>query len=369
MAKGGRTVLMVVLIPLGLLVVLFGVLFAISPGKPRPLTDKQGRAVPGSISEKIHVPINGVEQGMFIRGRDKAGPVLLFVHGGTGMPEYFLAQRYPTGLEDHFVVCWWERRGAGLSYSPELSTETITPEQMVSDTLAVTDYLRNRFNKPKIYLMAHSGGSFFALQAVARSPQSYYAYIGEAQMVYQLKSENLSYQYMVKRFQENGNARMARKLESAALTMTVPLPAAYMALRDPAMHSLGIGTTHTMRSVMTGVFLPSWLCRDYTFAEKLNIWRGKLFSDRLLWNTMLSTDLSKIVTSVAVPVYFLHGMYDYTVCFPEIKAYFEVLQAPLKGFYVFQQSAHCPMFEEPEKLHKIIEQDVLQGRNSLADES
>ena len=61
-----------------------------------------------SIAEKVFVPINGVEQGMFLTSRDDQHPVLLYLHGD--MPEYFLTQRYPTGLEDMFTVVWWERR-------------------------------------------------------------------------------------------------------------------------------------------------------------------------------------------------------------------------------------------------------------------
>lgn len=83
---------------------------------------------------------------------------------------------------------------------------------------------------------------------------------------------------MLQQFKENGNTKMVRKLEDAPVTMTAPLPGSYMAVRDEAMHSLGIGTTHNMKSVITGVFLASWLCREYTLGEKLNIWRGKSFS-------------------------------------------------------------------------------------------
>ena len=43
----------------------------------------------------------------------------------------------------------------------------MTSEQFIADTLSVTDHLRNRFGKEKIYLMAHSGGTFFGLQAGA----------------------------------------------------------------------------------------------------------------------------------------------------------------------------------------------------------
>lgn len=352
---------------MGILFVLVVLFWFKSPGRPSPIVDARGRPVAGSISEKIHVRINGARQGMFIRGRDKTRPVLLFVHGGTGMPEYFLARKYPTALEESFTVCWWERRGAGLSFSARNQPQTITVEQVVSDLLAVTDYLRDRFEVQKIYLMAHSGGTFFAMQAAARSPQSYHAYMAVAQMAHQLKSENEAYRYMLKRFREIGDVGMVRRLESAPPEMSVPLPAAYMTVRDKAMHRLGIGTTHQMRSVITGVFLPSLLCRDYTLAEKINLWRGKVYLDGLLWNTMLATDLTKIVTHVAIPVYFLHGRHDYTVTLPETKAYFEALKAPVKGFYTFQQSAHSPMFEEPERVRQIIEQDVLNGIKSLAD--
>jgi pimeloyl-ACP methyl ester carboxylesterase len=154
----------------------------------------------------------------------------------------FLAEKYPTGLEDYFTVCWWERRGAGLSYRADIPPETMTLQQMVADTLAVTDYLRNRFQKEKIWLMAHCGGSPIGLRAAARAPGSYYAYIGMAQMTYQLKSEMLAYEYMLKRFREMGNVKMVRKLEEAPVRMEVPLPPSYMLLRDKAMHSLGIGT-------------------------------------------------------------------------------------------------------------------------------
>ena len=100
--------------------ILVGVLLACSPGKPEPFLDENGGPLPGSISEKIFVNINGVEQGMFIKSKDTTHPVLLYLHGG--MPDYFLTQRYPTGLEDYFTVVWWEQRGSGISYECGHST-------------------------------------------------------------------------------------------------------------------------------------------------------------------------------------------------------------------------------------------------------
>jgi hypothetical protein len=134
------------------------------------------------------------------------------------------------------------------------------------------------------------------------------------------------------------------------------------------MHSLGIGTTRLMKSVITGLFIPSWLCREYTLGERLAIWRGKAFTKRWLRDSMFATDLTGQVTALDLPVYFLHGLYDYTVSYTLAKAYWGELEAPVKGFYTFDQSAHSPLFEEPEKVLRILLEDVRAGANSLADE-
>jgi pimeloyl-ACP methyl ester carboxylesterase len=359
------TILSAISIFLLLVLGLAGGLILWSRGTPAPYLTPDGKPLPGSISEKIFVGISGARQGMFIKGKDIGNPVLLYLHGG--MPDYFLTDRYPTGLDDYFTVVWWEQRGSGLSFSPAIAPETVNPEQLIADTLELANDLRKRFGQEKIYLMGHSGGTFIGMQAAARAPELFHAYIAVAQMSYQLRSEQMAHDYMLKRFRDEGNASMARKLENAPVGNAVPLPDAYQSLRDVAMHRLGVGTTRDMKSIYTGLLLRSFLGRDYTFGEKINMWRGKLFSGSRLWNAQLSTDLTKQVTSLKIPVYFLHGIHDVTVSYPLAKQYFSQLHAPLKGFYTFENSAHSPLFEEPEKMGKIIMEDVLAGQNRLAD--
>lgn len=348
------------------IIILTGVLMAWSPGKPAPFLDENGKPLAGSISEKTFVDINGIQQGMFIKGKDVANPVLLYLHGG--MPDYFLTQQYPTGLEEIFTVVWWELRGTGLSYSLDMPQETMNVEQMVSDTIELTNYLRQRFGVDKIYLMGHSGGTFIGIQTAARAPELYHAYIGVAQMSYQLKSEQLAYEYMLQQFKANGDKSMTQKLETSPVTLTGGVPDSYNLIRDVAMHKLGIGTMHDMRSVVTGILLPSFQFREYTLSEKLNLWRAKSQSGiSTMWNEMMVIDLNQEVTKLDLPIYFFEGVYDYTVNYTLAKDYFEKIEAPIKGFYTFENSAHSPMFEEPEKMQKILLEDVLVGNNSLAD--
>jgi len=337
-----------------------------SPGALRPIVDQDGKVVPGSLSEKLFVRINGVEQGMIIKSKDTGNPVLLYLHGG--MPDYFLTAKYPTGLENDFTVVWWEQRGSGISYRDDIPRESISAEQLIADTVALTNYLRQRFGKEKIYLMGHSGGTFFGIQAAAQHPELYYAYIGVSQIAYTIKSEKEAYDYMLMMYRARGDKAMVRRLEAAPVTLEGGTPAAYLAVRDKAMHSLGIGTTHDMRSVLTGIFLPSLAFSEYTFLEKLNLWRGKIRNGvSVMWDTALYMDMSQQVPELALPVYFCEGFYDYTCSYNQARAYFNRLKAPVKGFYTFKKSAHSPNFEEPAKMRQVLQADVLAGTNALAD--
>ncbi len=324
-----------------------------------------------NISEKIHQDINGIDQGMFIKGTSSDNPVLLFVHGGPGMPTYWMTRRHPIDIYEHFTVVWWEQRGAGLSYDPEIPSETMVASQFVDDTLEVTRSLLGRYDHDKLYLMGHSWGSYIGIQAVAQAPELFHAYIGVGQLTHQIESEHLAYVYALAHFRDVGDRRMLRRLQAAPPSASAPLPRSYMALRDAYMHKAGIGTTREMRSVITGIFLPSLSFSEYSVMERVNLWRGKLLSRRAafgLWDAMLMTDLRREVARVEVPAYFLHGRYDYTCAYPLAKDYFDVLDAPVKGFYTFDSSAHSPIFEEPDRTVAVLSEDVLTGGTSLADQ-
>ena len=123
-----------------------------------------------------------------------------------------------------------------------------------------------------------------------------------------------------------------------------------------------------MKSVVSGLFFPSLKCREYTLLEKVNMWVGKSRAGiSIVWENILATDLSGKVTELKIPVYFFEGAHDYTCSSLEAKNYFEKLNVPVKGFYIFEKSAHSPLFEEPDKMQKIIREDVLTGVNNLAD--
>ena len=365
-ALAGKITLGLLASVVGLGLLGLALLLAASPGRARPVLGADGRPLPGSISEKVFITVNGSRQGIFLKGKDRTKPVLLYLHGG--MPDYFLTERYPTGLEELFVVAWWEQRGSGISYDPAAAERPVTLDLMVKDTLAVADWLRARFGAEKVYLMGHSGGSFVGIHAAARAPEKFAAYVAVAQMAEPRKSEALAYEYMLREYRERGDARMVRRLERFPVGAAGDFPAGYAMTRDVAMHDLGVGTTRGMRSIARGLLLPSLAFPEYGAREKWRFWAAKARSGiASLWGDMLSAELPRSLPRLELPVYFLHGAHDYTCSYPLAKAYLQALEAPAKGFYTFPEAAHSPLFEDPARLREILGKDVLAGKTELAD--
>jgi pimeloyl-ACP methyl ester carboxylesterase len=352
---------------MGILIIgLIIILIILSPGNPKQFLDKNGNKLKNSISEKIFLDINGSKQGMFIKGNNLDNPILLYLHGG--MPDYFLTEKYPTQLEDNFIMVWWEQRNCGISYNSGSSENSTSIEQLVDDTIFLTKYLLKRFNKKKIYLMGHSGGTFLGVYVIDKAPEIYEAYIGIAQMSDQLQSEKLAYDYMLNKYREMNNQKMIQQFESYNFNDNQNIPEEYLKIRDNAMHELGIGTMRNMRNIVTDLFLPSLLFSEYSITEKYHLWAGKSKSGiSQNWTAMSRTNLIETKNNFKVPIYFFHGLYDYTCSYELAKKYFDKINAPIKGFCTFDQSAHSPLFEEPEKMNKILINDVKNLRADLAD--
>ena len=137
-------------------------------------------------TKKIRRMINDKMNGMFISMTDENNPVLLFISGGPGVPEYWLneayAKQYPNELSKYFTVCWWDYFGEGLSYDLKIKPQEITVERLAQDAHEVAQYLKSTFKKEKIYLMAHSSGTNLGLYLAQTNSDDFYCYFAMGQI-------------------------------------------------------------------------------------------------------------------------------------------------------------------------------------------
>jgi len=348
----GRTLLAVVS-----LVLLVGGLAAwrmLSPISTPPFRDGAGRVLPDSIAVVERWPVNGVDQSVIIRGRDRSNPILLFVHGGPGSSETGPLRAYDSALEDRFVVVYWDQRYAGQSYDPKLPKPAhLTIQQYVDDLGVVVDRLRTRFGRGRVGILAHSWGTVPGILYAEQQPRKLYAYVGVGQVADVPESEKRSYAWALRQAKARHVAKAVAELEKLG-----PPPRASAPVFTPRdwMEKLG-GSFHADMGYMTLV--------ARSLRQPETNWRDMVAfqSSGAYSNPMLMTEFSNFVIddrprTYAVPIFLLSGRYDEQSEASVARGFFDKITAPREAFVWFENSAHNPPFEEPRAFTDWISENI-----------
>jgi pimeloyl-ACP methyl ester carboxylesterase len=56
----------------------------------------------------------------------------------------------------------------------------------------------------------------------------------------------------------------------------------------------------------------------------------------------------------------MNGVYDYQTTYQTAYEYFEALQVPLKRFISFENSAHTPFYDEPNRFIQVLQEIIAE---------
>jgi pimeloyl-ACP methyl ester carboxylesterase len=318
-----------------------------------PFRTADGSIVAGSIATMETATIGGIRQHLWFRGRDRSAPVLLLLHAGPGVSEAVLFRRYDAALEERFLVAYWEQRGAGRSYDPDIPPQSMTIAQFLNDLDEVVDLIRRRFGRDTVVLAGHSWGTVLGTLYAEAHPEKVAAYVGIGQIVDVRESGRLSYEYALGAAERRGERRAAREISAIG-----PAPRSVdgmLALREWVDH-FG-GAFHADLSI--GDFVRTMLTSDE--ANLADLWylrQGSRASLELLWPEMCTLNL-RAYRSFAVPIFFFLGRHDWQMPASIAAAYFDTIEAPCKRLVWFEESGHYIPFEEPRKFERVLVEDVL----------
>ncbi len=348
-----KKIMIIAVCVLAVPVLLFIVWAIMSPGKIRQYTEAN------SLSEKFVMDINGAPNGFFINSRNINNPVLLFVSSGPGTDDYVFNDKYKDmHLEDEFTMVYWDYRYMGIAYNGKIDVDSVNIDNLLDDTYAVTEYLKERFNKDKIYIMGFSGGTHIALREAARNPENYHAYIGMAQCVTDsYENDTLMYNFMKGVFESKGDKKRLKKLENSVNHLddgNIKCKDWYAYVN--LLHDAGGGTILN-KTEFEGVVLPIITCKCYTIKEKINYVVGmKKYRTTPLNEELSDHDYRKSISVFDLPVFFISGEYDYNCPWELVEDYFRIIEAPAKGFYKIPGSAHSPLWENPDATYDAMVQ-------------
>ena len=323
------------------------------------------------------VQLGGVTQWILSRGQNRNAPLLLFLQGGIDCPAFINVPLVgiKAGLEQHFVVVYWDRRGVGKSRRG-VNPQSVTLAQTVDDVIELSRVLLARHGRERLFLVGHSWGSAMAMLAAARRPDLYYALTASGQVIQPYRDRSINYRFALEKAQAENHRQALAELEGIGLP-----PYTYaqhlIHLRWTAWsrgfgYALGKGKSVVEQSRSPWLRWRDWAERlphlahpvpEYSTRDVFNLCIEPEWAMRAIGDEFYALNLIEQVKRVEVPVYFCQGRHEF-ITPPEIlEDYFERLQAPAgKQIFWFDVDAHAVYIKDPERFGQIMAQVLAEHR-------
>lgn len=349
----GTAVLTFFLIALAVLIAL--------PATTPPILGTDGNPVVGSIAELTNIIIGGHEQALMIRGYDMDKPVLLYLSGGPGQSSLPWPRVLFDELTRDFILVAWDQPGTGKSYAALNPASNMTPERVVADTIEVTNYLRQRFDEEKIYLLGESWGTTLAVLAAQQRPDLYHAIISSGQMVSQRETDRRLYYDVLDYAARTGDEDLAAQMAAYGeppyqdLAAYIFVMGYYEALYQPYT----LPPAYVEKGTQANLGPWNVLGSEYNLVEKVNVLRGFLDMASVLYPQLQDIDFRQDVPRLETAVYLLDGAAELSARRDLALEWYDLLEAPLKRIYTFENAAHAVAFEQFEAFQQIMVETVL----------
>lgn len=304
-----------------------------------------------------NVEVNGSIQNIRVRAAKKGLPVILFLHGGPGVCDRHNILRDHSDLAEDFTLVCWDQRGSGKSYAPDIKKSVPKVADYVDDVEFMLEYLTGKFGVRKVAMVGHSWGSIIGVLAAARRPDLLFAYVGEGQFVDGDRNEEGSYRFCLEEAKRRGDKKALAALEKGAPVDGVyPDNKSMMTQRD-CLSRYGGAIHGGKQGLVKGLLMPLLKTKEYSLADIVKYAQGATYLTDVMWPDVVGQRLSAI-KSLDVPVVITQGRHDYNTPSAIAKEWFDALSAPAKKWVWFENSAHSPDVEEPEKWSAVLKGEL-----------
>ena len=304
-----------------------------------------------------NVEVNGSIQNIRVRAAKKGLPVILFLHGGPGVCDRHNILRDHSDLAEDFTLVCWDQRGSGKSYTPDIKKSIPKVADYVDDVEFMLEYLTGKFGVRKVAMVGHSWGSIIGVLAAARRPDLLFVYVGEGQFVDGDRNEEGSYRFCLEEAKRRGDKKALAALEKGAPVDGVyPDNKSMMTQRD-CLSRYGGAIHGGKQGLVKGLLMPLLKTKEYSLADIVKYAQGATYLTDVMWPDVVGQRLSAI-KSLDVPVVITQGRHDYNTPSAIAKEWFDALSAPAKKWVWFENSAHSPDVEEPEKWSAVLKGEL-----------
>jgi pimeloyl-ACP methyl ester carboxylesterase len=325
---------------------------------------------PNGISSLEEITLSDLKQWIFIRGTDQNNPVLVFLHGGPGVPLLGMSssRRNDKELIKHFTVVHWDQRGAGKSFYRDIPVHSMTYDRFVEDCKELIDYLRNRFRTPKVFLVAHSGGTVIGIKTAHKYPEKIHAYIGVSQSIDGYDEQKVAYDFIVEEAEKSRDLSRYNAIKAIG-PPPYDSPKKYLKQAGHIGRYGGFLADSSIKQFLRmGIAMINFLTSpEYSLTEGFRTLRNKGFEFTMnaIWEEYKNINLTNEIQSIKTPIYFFEGKYDMTTPTVLVERFYDNLDAEKgKQLIIFEDSGHLPMIEEKERYQELLINVVLKDNQN-----
>ena len=311
------------------------------------------------IEECSYVPLGGIKQYIQIRGQDVRNPIILFLHGGPGNPTSCLSYHYQKELEQDYTIVNWDQRGCGRTYYESRGKDSpVSTQQILSDLDGLVDYLRARFDQPRIILLGYSWGTVPGVLYAKLHPEKLVCYLSVCQCVHILSGAVLAAKNTADDARAHGDLACAESLEKEIEKFVHSDTQfskrgffAYASLRDATCAYRKNRSCKPLSAYFrTGLLSPDCHLRDLRWKLRQILLGHAYFAHEspLIEYLSMEFDLRRLPPDFRVPVYFLCADDDRICPADMIEGYFRRISAPQKQLLRIPDGAHTVFFDQPE---------------------
>lgn len=335
------------------------------------------------MDEELMIAVPSSELYVRMRGNPE-GELLVNLHGGPGGYSGIDIKLMGPGLEDRFLIAYFDQRGCGKSPACK-DTSLLTVNQYVQDLDIVIDSLCSRYQKEKVNLMGTSWGgmygflyllydsgkvnAFACIDGKVNSRYQNHSLIDyELKLISELlldeipderKSELQEMQYELKRIKESDFEQF--HVDVNRMKHEFPPKLGFNAYFADTSKMISLNDVLNDSSLMA---LMKYSQEEYMrVGEKAEI-VNEAFRNTPSYNNL---DIENELSRITVPVAVIQGDQNFVVGREHASLIYKALKnlpESKKEVHILPNTGHCPAIECPDRLKRILF-DFFEKHNAL----
>ena len=298
-----------------------------------------------------YVPINGISQYFLHIPHSTSKEVIIMLHGGPGSPNSYIAY-YQQPYLDFCHVVYYDQRGAGKTrLKNKTKPEELSYNVLVEDLRQTIQYVKEKYETDRIFLLGHSCGSLLGTQYILKYPHDLKGYIGYGQIVAMLAQEKKWCEYAKTAILKSGNKRDIKKINAVDTALPNITREEYPKL-VPRISSL---------EYKYGYKAHEWI-KFYRKSPIMTLREGFQMLSAEKFNRNLLAELFdfdiRSIKEYQVPVYYVLGRYDEWTTSTIAADYFETIRAPKKELFWIENAGHMTDIDNPEAFWSAVREIV-----------